>query len=39
MAIFACKRVNTLLDGYMILALYPMSLVIVIVLENVFMLD
>ena len=39
MIFFACKRVTTLLDGYLILALYPISLVIVVVLENVFMLD
>ena len=39
MVFFACKKVNTLLDGYLILALYPISLVIVVVLENVFMLD
>jgi Ca2+/Na+ antiporter len=36
---FSQKRVQTLRDGYIILALFPLSLVIVMVLENVFGLD
>ena len=35
MIYFANKKVNTLLDGYLILTLYPISLIIVVVLENV----
>lgn len=35
----AAKKVHTLLDGVFILSLYPASLVVVYVLENVFMLD
>ena len=33
MSVFACKRVMTMLDACVILALYPASLIIVVVLE------
>ena len=38
-ACFARKRVQTMVDGWLILSLYPISLVMVIVLENVLHLD
>lgn len=33
MAFFAFKKVHTLLDGFLILSLYPLSLMLVYVLE------
>ena len=39
MGLFAMKRVHTMFDGFLVIMLYPASLVIVAVLENVVGLD